>query len=219
VWQSVVEAVVRPGAWLYQPFPHPEFAGMPVGRKSVERYQTVAKYLLKQGIGKVLELGSNYGAGCVAMAQEGLAVCGVEHTVAYERMQKALFSVYSDLALESIFGHITAASMEGVGAVVGLSVWHHLSQSVAMLDECIEHVKASPIQIVELPEPTSEIWPASLVAETGLAKSQLTDFVIDRICKQGKYNRGQVIWSDPAYNGRDTVVLTKKGKKNGTRRS
>ncbi len=217
-WQATVEAMVRPGVWLYQPFPHPEFAGMPVGRKSVERYELVGKYLKGHGIEKVLELGSNYGAGCVAMARHGLSVTGVEHTMAYEHMQKALFSVSPGLSLESVYGYITKASMDGVGAVVGMSIWHHLSQSVAMLDECIEHVKAAKIQIVELPEPTSAIWPETLVAETGLPKSELTEFVVRRICEKGQYSRGPVLWSDPAYNGRDTVVLnkiTKKGKRHG----
>ena len=207
-WRDTVAHVTRSGAWLYQPHDHPEFDGVKVGRSDGTRFRVVGEKLAAMGAKTVAVLGSNYGLGCVILAEKGLRVTGVEHSEHFERMQRSAFSVspQSEL-LTSLLGDVRKCPPT-MDAVVGLSVWHHLSQSVAMLDDCIRHFSGARLHAVELPEPTSEIWPETLVTETGLRKSELTQFVLDRICDVGGYKVHEQIFSDPKYNGRVTHLLT-----------
>ena len=209
-WVATMKTVRKPNAWLYQNHPHPEFDGLRVGRPGADRFEVIRGLLEERGIGNLVVLGSNYGVGCLHLAKNGARVVGVERSEHYERMQRGLFAVHPGLRLTSVHGDVTTVQAAGVQAVVGFSVWHHLAQSVAMLDRCIRHFASVPMLLVELPERSSQIWPEGLKAETRMPTTELGPFIINRMCEIGDYKVERTVYVDHSYNGRETVLLAKR---------
>ncbi len=211
-WAAAVAAIARPGAWLYQSHPHPEFAGQPVGRTDTERYSLVGSALAGRGVRRVVDIGSCYGTGTIAMARQGIpAVIGLEHSVSAALVQESQFSLYStEHGIRSICGGIDMLPA-GADAYVGLSVWHHLAQTIESLDAWVAKVRAAKYQVIELPESTSSLWTEPFVQATGLPTTELPSFILSRFMQVG-YVIEETLYRDDVYNGRETILLSRGAK-------
>lgn len=198
-WETVVAAMENSDAWLYEPHPHPDLAGLPVIRPDLTRFNAIRSYLVEKGVKKIVDLGSNYGVGAVTLAKGGdLDVTGLEHCGPYETLQRSLFQTYPDRKLTSILGSRDQCPTEGIEAYVGLSVWHHLAQTVADLDAWVDHVAKAKHLVIELPEESSTTWPPSLVEETRLPTTRLSEFILNKLARVG-FRQTAVIYMDEEY--------------------
>jgi len=205
-WAAVIDSLSSHG--LYQSHPHPDLAGRRAYRVNVERYEVIGNALVDLGCRKVVELGSNYGVGCVSMAQQGLDVIGLEHTPSFEALQRSLFAVHPGLALRSVRGGRDKCRSKGVDAFVGLSVWHHLARDTETLDAWIEHTKGAAFQVIELPEPGSTTWTSAFADEAG-GLAMCRDYLLTRLLERGGYKVQRTLYVDSRYVGRETLLLVK----------
>jgi hypothetical protein len=188
---------------LYQPSSHPCVYGLSVNRKDLIRYEKIRDRMLELGINSVCEIGCAEGEGVAVLGSGGASVVGIEND--HPRATLAL-SLCNTIGR----GHVKSA-LDGsrYQAFVGLSVWHHLAKDKASLDEWVKKTKHADYQFIEMPEQGSKTFHPELINEMKWQWENVGDLILDYIMSQGQYKNMVLVYTDPAYANRKTVLISR----------
>ena len=212
-----VEVFKRDARWLelsefhktlYQPFPHPDFAGRKVTRPGHVRYAAISNAISACGAKSVIIVGACTGWGVERLTYDEVfgQVHGIEPHKDRFPLAKSFLEKSGRGTVEQIAAH-EFTRYGDFGATVGLSVYHHVATSVERWREVCKLLAACPVHILELAADDAPQWHDKFREESnGLPRS----VIFDELCKAGNYGLGGCVFNDPAYANRQTISLVRK---------
>ncbi len=201
---------------LYQPYPHPDFAGRKITRPGTERYEPIATWLKAHDIIDPLFVGACTGAAVVKFRDWGFQAFGIEpHKDRFPLAESwtrrvCPASIVQVAAHDFLYGNY--------GAVIGLSVYHHVATSLEKWREVCKLLVACPVHIFELAGKSEKQWHDKFKSETDewpggaplCAESEMLYATCD---ENGGTSDGVVrerIYTDHTYASRQTIVLSRR---------
>ena len=190
---------------LYTPYPHPDFAGRKVLRKGVERFDAIGKWMKEHDAYCPLVVGACIGWGMFRLLDVpwNSQVYGIEP----QKERRDLAGAFiSRLGRGMVQGKsaIEWDEYDKVGAVIGLSVYHHVATSLDQWQKVADKLAACPVQILELPEDSAKQWHNTFRAECG---GRCKETILSVLAGAGDYMHREVIYTDRTYANRETIAM------------